>query len=357
MRPPDRRERAYSVAYTLMGVFEFVWVAAVAIGAGTPILVAAAVGYPLGRVAMIPASRYMTSRSAIWATGVAGAVAASATWWLPTTVAVVAVSGFILSAATSTVFVAAQAHVPSGQLVALAPLAMLGGLFGLCAVVWWPGPHVALGLVVAGPLVLAACTQPLDRDTAPRRIWGWPLSRAVTLDSFAVPLSSFGTLAVAAVLTATWFGPGWVPIQQGAYMLGGFTAGWVTRRLPASRVVISRCALLGVGVWALALAGPVGMVCARFLSAAALFVAQGRLQVEAAEGLSGIRRAGALSGVTVTLAAGTALSGAWTGAVGSHGPGAIAGIGMLLATPLALTHLISARRARRLPSHVSGRST
>jgi len=352
MRPPTQREAAYSTAYALAGMVEFIWIAAVAIGAGTPILIAAAVGYPLGRAAMIPASRYMTSRAAIWATSVAGALAASATWWLPTTVAVVVVSGFILSAATGTVFVASQARVPATQLVALAPLAMAGGLFGLCAVTWWPGPHAALGLVVVGSLALAACTQPLTGDSAPRRAWAWPLPASVSLDGLAVPLASFGPVVVAAVLTATWFGPGWVPGQHGAYMLGGFTAGWVTRRLPASRAVISFCSLAGVGVWVLALAGPVGMVCARFLSAGALFTAQGRLQIEATEGLAGTRRAAALAGVTLTLAAGTALSGAWTGAVSSHGPGVIAGVGVLLATPLVVTHLLSSRRAG---AHASGR--
>lgn len=263
--------------------------------------------WPLGGLLAVLLLRHLTSHIRVATTAIFGAIA---------TASIILASGVVLAIAAIAVSVTSQAFfglrrnaTPTTKLVSLGPFTMIGGLLGITVFSFADAWAIVLPSL---SFAYFAWTNPKPESPKQQRR-SWPITKHATFVGLLVSAAAWGFIPLAATITEQEAGRVWVIPQMAAYVAGALLAGPLNRRLPAKPFVLAGLMALAGASWIAPLVTPgIGILAARFISGAALFIVQGRVEVLAINSGSGDQPDN-LAAIKASLSVGAAISGLWVG--------------------------------------------
>ncbi len=298
------------IPYIAQGFIFGAWISLATVDRTAFETVSVGVALPLGDLMAVSLIRYLTTSKRVFACASIGAISA---------VSVLVVTGPLLTIAAIGVgtisrafFGLNRASTPVTKLVGLGPYAMVGGLLGVSAFSFFDEWSILLPLL---SFVYFSQTTPgkgFAKKTSKHRR-SWPITRSATLLALLVSLAAYGFIILSVAITEQEAGRVWIIPQMAAYVAGALLAGSINKRLPDTQYALGGLMLAAGISWlaALVVAGP-GILVARFVSGAALFVVQGRIETTATTSGSGTQSDN-LTAIVASFSVGAAFSGFWVG--------------------------------------------
>ena len=293
--------------YLTYGFVTGAWVPLATVDRTTFETISVGVAWPLGGLLAVALLRHLTTSTRVAACALVGAIFAAS---------ILIANGPLLTLAAIAVSITSQAFfgltrsdTPVSKLVGLGPFTMVGGLFGVSVFSFVDTWAVALPLIS-----FAYFSRTAEAKESPKeRRRSWPITKSATLIALLVSAAAWGFIPLAATITEQEAGRSWIIPQMAAYAAGSLLAGPLNKRLPDTPFTLGGLMLVAGASWlaTLTIIGP-GITVARFISGAALFVVQGRVETVATQSGSDSQPDN-LAAVKASLSVGAAFSGFWVG--------------------------------------------
>jgi len=293
--------------YLTYGFVTGAWVPLATVDRTTFETISVGVAWPLGGLLAVALLRHLTTSTRIAACALVGAVFATS---------ILIANGPLLTLAAIAVSITSQAffgltrsNTPVSKLVGLGPFTMVGGLLGVSIFSFVDTWAVALPLISFAYFSRTEAAKECPRG----QHRSWPITRSATLIALIVSAAAWGFIPLAATITEQEAGRTWIIPQMAAYAAGSLFAGPLNKRLPNIPITLGGLMFVAGASWlaALTIAGP-GITAARFISGAALFVVQGKVETVATKSGSDSQPDN-LAAVKASLSVGAAFSGFWVG--------------------------------------------